>query len=180
MRARHTVIPLLAAALLAGCTSHRPPPSATPQPATGPVTIAPASPTGAALDPVPGQACQRFAAALFSADTTTDTGPGDATRRAAAYTTPPIAARMLDSVQDGRWGTWQAHQARLQTVVTAYTDPEQPPDGGTAAYRAARVSASPVGRDGWHGWTQNTIVYCTLTVTSSGWLVSGFTQAGLP
>ncbi len=173
--------------LVAGCTA-RPgsstigPDASTPPPSTATATraIPPAPPT------VPGYAyadpadvCSRFAAALFSADTTVDAGPAEAAHRAAAYSDAALTAALVAASQDGRWETWLAHRARVQATVSGYFEEEQPPDSSLAAYRAMRVVATPVGADGWRGWTQTSVVYCTLGRAGSQWRVTGYTLTPL-
>lgn len=120
----------------------------------------------------PGDVCARFAAALFSADTTVDIGPEDAVRRAGGYADAGLAASLLADTRDGRWETWRSHRARTQTTVSAYADVEQQPDSSVTAYRAVGVVATPLGDDGWQGWTQTVIVYCTLRNAAAQWRVA--------
>lgn len=54
----------------------------------------------------PGEVCRRFTAALYSADTNRDTGPGDAYIRAAAYMRGALAGQSEAAARDGRWTTW--------------------------------------------------------------------------
>ncbi|SRR6266511_44382 len=171
--------------LVAGCTvgpgaSTTGPDASTPPPGTATATrAAPSAPLtvpGYAYTD-PGDVCGRFAAALYSADTTTDTGPVDAARRAAGYTDAALAAQLITASRDGRWQTWLAHLARVQADVSAYVEEEQPPDDSASAYRAVRVAATPIGADGWRGWTQTSIVYCTLGRLDTQWRVTGYTLA---
>lgn len=122
----------------------------------------------------PGAVCRAFSAALYSADTTRDSGPGEAYLRAAAYMNGALAAQSAGAQHDGRWDTWRSHDARLDTHVTAYADVHAEPDSSVAAYRAQKVSTTPVGADGWRGWSESNLIYCTLSHGESGWRVSDY------
>jgi len=146
----------------------------------------------------PADVCHRFAAALYSADTTVDSGPADAPRRAAGYADAALAATLTRSTVDGRWPLWRQHRARLHTQVRGHADSEAPVDSTVAAYRAVQVAATPVGDHGWRGWTQTTLLHCTLTPLTPAeaspaavapspeapgggpWRVAGYTLAPLP
>jgi hypothetical protein len=166
-------------ALLAGCGA---------QPEAGVVaepekTVAVAPIVAAAVAPPaepgfdyadPQEVCRRFAAAFYSADTTRDTGPGDAYARAARYMDGALAGQSAAAERDGRWHTWAEHRARLETRVDALTDPHQSPDSTTTAYRAAVVVTTPVGEDGWRGWSETSSIYCTLRANDTGWRVAHY------
>ncbi len=132
----------------------------------------------------PGQVCRRFVMALYSADTRRDTGPGDAYQRAMRFASSTLAGQSAAADRDGRWDTWSGHRARVDAVVEAFADPQQPADNGITARRAFRVTATPVGEDGWRGWTERSIADCALTrggPDGPGWRVTGYEirQAGL-
>lgn len=116
----------------------------------------------------PADVCRRFVAAFYSTDTTRDTGPGDAFTRAAAYATGTLAGQSTAASRDGRWDVWAGHRARLDVQVRSQPDMHPEPDSSVEAYRAARVTATPVGADGWQGWTERSIVHCTLRAGDSG------------
>ncbi|GGM24034.1 hypothetical protein ACFFX1_10220 [Dactylosporangium sucinum] len=120
------------------------------------------------------EVCRRFLAALYSADTTRDRGPGDAYARASRYVTGAMAGQSAAAEHDGRWATWVDHGARLETQLTAYVDGEQMPDSTVAVYRAYRVTVTPVGADGWRGWSERSLIYCTLHRDDGGWRVAGY------
>jgi len=178
------------AALVAAVGCAGPAVEAPPEPS--PAASAPASPPAAPPPGVPGyryedpaDVCHRFAAALFSADTTVDSGPADAPLRAAGYADAALAATLVRPTVDGRWPLWREHRARLHTQVSGHADSEAPVDSTVAAYRAMLVAATPVGDHGWRGWTQTTLLYCTLAhVTLAGvgaqWRMAGYTLAPLP
>ena len=180
------VVALVAAVGCAGPAVEAPP-------EPSPAASAPASPPAALSPPgVPGyryedpaDVCHRFAAALFSADTTVDSGPADAPLRAAGYADAALAATLVRPTVDGRWPLWREHRARLHTQVSGHADSEAPVDSTVAAYRAMLVAATPVGDHGWRGWTQTTLLHCTLAhVTLAGvgaqWRMAGYTLAPLP
>ena len=189
MNARTATCAAVVAVVLAGAGCGRRTPAAA-APTSRPATSAPASlaaPPSAvplATEPGfdytdPGRVCRAMTAALFSADTTTDTGPADAYRRATRYMDAGRAVRP-GADRDGRWQTWAAHQARMSVQVSDHHDLEQPPDDSLQAYRAARITATPVGADGWRGWTENDIVYCTLRRDGAQWRVADYTISPLP
>ncbi|HZO65955.1 MAG TPA: hypothetical protein VFB74_13205 [Kribbellaceae bacterium] len=111
--------------------------------------------------------------------------PTDAQLRAAGYADAALAATLVRPTVDGRWPLWREHRARLHTQVSGHADSEAPVDSTVAAYRAMLVAATPVGDHGWRGWTQTTLLYCTLAhVTLAGvgaqWRMAGYTLAPLP
>ncbi|MFD6756147.1 hypothetical protein [Micromonospora gifhornensis] len=137
------------------------------------VPVAP--PTAAGFDYAdPGRVCRAFVAALFSADTNRDPGPGAAYQRAAAFMDGSLAAQSPAAQRDGRWATWVAHRARLTVQQTEHADIHRPPDSSVEAYRAQRATVTPVGVDGWRGWTEHSTVYCTLRRTDAGWRVAHY------
>lgn len=183
------VAALSAAAVLAGCSTTPVPPQlgdhdheAAPARPAAPSAPAPVSPP---TDPRadygdPGQVCRAFTAALYSADTARDTGPGDAYLRAAAYLDGALAAQSDGAQQDGRWDTWRSHSARLDTHVAGYADVHQEPDSSVTAYRAQKVSTTPVGADGWRGWSESDLIYCTLRHGEAWWRVSDYVIYPVP
>ena len=113
----------------------------------------------------PAEVCLRFAAAVYRRDTTTDSGPGDAYRRAAAYMTGELAAAVAAQAhaeRDASWNRWRAHRGFTDPTVVPLVDEEQPADTVREAYRAASVTVAPVGRDGWRGPVERHAVYCIL------------------
>jgi hypothetical protein len=68
--------------------------------------------------------------------------------------------------------------------VEPFTDLQQPADNAITARRAIRVTATPGGEDGWHGWTERSVIDCALRrggPDDSGWRVASYEirQAGL-
>lgn len=181
MKAR--VVPALAAvlAVMAGCGHHRGgpavggPPTPASTASTAASEAAPAPPRAAGYGYAdPSDVCRRFAGALYSADTTRDLGPGDAYTRAGAYMTGDLYAQAGGADADGRWETWVAHRAALRLQISGWSDDEQPPDSSVSAYRAERLTVTPVGRDGWTGWADTFLLYCTLARQDDGWRVAGY------
>ncbi|MEU7753697.1 hypothetical protein [Micromonospora sp. NPDC049171] len=132
----------------------------------------------------PGEVCIRFTAALYSADTRRDTGPGDAYSRAIRYARGTLAGQSSAARQDGRWATWVEHRAYVDAVVEPFVDALLPADTAISARRTVRVTATPLGEDGWRGRTEHSLVDCTLRrggSDGSGWRVAGYEirQAGL-
>ncbi|MFV2103971.1 hypothetical protein [Micromonospora sp. LOL_024] len=132
----------------------------------------------------PGEVCNRFVAALYSADTRRDAGPGDAYERAIHYASGTLAGQSPAASQDGRWATWAEHRAYVDAVVEPFVDALQPADTTITARHAVRVTATPLGEGGWRGWTEHSLVDCTLRrggPDGSGWRVAGYEirQAGL-
>ncbi|MEV4825747.1 hypothetical protein [Micromonospora sp. NPDC049274] len=132
----------------------------------------------------PGEVCTRFTAALYSADTRRDAGPSDAYQRAVHYASGALAGQRQAVRRDGRWATWAEHRAYVEAVVEPFVDALQPADTPITARRAARVTATPLGEDGWRGWTEHSLLDCTLRrggPDGSAWRVTGYEirQAGL-
>ncbi|MEU7802645.1 hypothetical protein AB0B10_25635 [Micromonospora arborensis] len=177
---RGRAVALVAAVLLtaAGCGAR---PTAAPsseEPVVAPVAAVPpvAAPVAAPVVPprVPGfsygdpsQVCHRFVAALYSGDATRDAGPRDAFVRASAYASGSLAGQSA-AARDGRWETWVRHRAHVDVQVFEHVEMHPEPDSSIAAYRAVRVTATPVGADGWRGWTERSIVHCTLRPGDGG------------
>ncbi|MEU8315016.1 hypothetical protein [Micromonospora sp. NPDC049033] len=130
-----------------------------------------------------GQVCRRFVLALYSADTRRDAGPGDAYQRAMRFASSTLAGQSAAADRDGRWTTWAGHRVRLNTVVDPFAD-LQPADSAITARRTIRVTATPVGEDGWRGWTERSVIDCALRCggpDGPGWRVSEYQirQTGL-
>jgi hypothetical protein len=144
---------------------------ATPAPSVSP----PTDPSTDYRDPT--TVCLRFAAAVYRRDAGTDPSAQAAYRRAMAYATGRLAAAVTAQPDrsDAQWSTWRAHRAATDPTVTNVVDAdEQPADGVADAYRAAQVTLTPVGVDGWRGPTEVNLVYCTLHRDSGGWRVAHY------
>lgn len=132
----------------------------------------------------PGEVCRQFTAALYSADTRRDAGPGDAYQRAIRSASATLAGQSPARNQDGRWATWTKHRAHVDAAVEPFVEDQQAPDTAITARRAVWVTATPLGEDGWRGWTERSLVDCTLRCggpDGSAWRVTGYEirQAGL-
>ncbi|MFF0659117.1 hypothetical protein [Micromonospora tulbaghiae] len=125
----------------------------------------------------PGQVCRRFVMALYSADTHRDAGPGDAYQRAMRFASSTLAGQSAAADRDGRWTTWAHRRVYITAIVEPFVDPQPPADTAVSARRAFRVTATPVGEDGWRGWTERSIVDCALRrggPDGPGWRVTGY------
>ncbi|WP_157562844.1 hypothetical protein [Micromonospora chokoriensis] len=191
MNARTRTAAVLTLALsVTGCAVGRQPAPAAPSttralsaPADVAAPVPPPSQAGFAYAD-PGEVCSRFAAALYSADTRRDAGPGDAYDRAIRYASGTLAGQSPAARRDGRWATWAEHRAYVDAAVEPFVDGLQPFDTAIAARRAVRVTATPLGEDGWRGWTERSLVDCTLRrggPDGSGWRVTEYEirQTGL-
>lgn len=150
------------------------------RPSIAPAVSPPAEPGFSYADP--GEVCRRFVTALYSADATKDAGPGDAFARAARYMSGSLAGQSAGAARDGRWEAWTQHRARMDTRVERHVDMHQMPDSSVRAGRAQKVTATPVGADGWRGWTESSLVYCDLRHDGHGWRVADYVvyAAGRP
>lgn len=186
---RRVVAAALGTAVLAGCgaphpgaaTVHTPAVDdhdheAAPDRPTAPDAPSPAPPpTGPTANyGDPTKVCRAFTAALYSADTTRDRGPMDAYLRATRFMDGALTAQSAAAQSDGRWDTWRSHGVTLDTHVSAHADVHQDPDSTVTAYRVQKVRTTPVGDDGWRGWTDTSLISCTLRHTDAGWRVSDY------
>ncbi|MGW5581072.1 hypothetical protein [Micromonospora chokoriensis] len=125
----------------------------------------------------PGEVCSRFTAALYSRDTRRDVGPGDAYERAVRFASSTLAVQSPAANRDGRWATWVEHRAYVDAVVEPFVDALQPADTAITARRTVRVTSTPLGEDGWRGWTQHSLLDCTLRrggPDGPGWRVAEY------
>jgi hypothetical protein len=126
----------------------------------------------------PTTVCLRFAATVYRRDARVDPSAQAAHRRAMAYATSGLATDVAAQPDrsDPQWSTWQAHRVTTDPTATneVHAD-EQPADGVVNAYRAARVTFTPVGEDDWRGPVETYLVYCTLALDPSGaWRVARY------
>jgi hypothetical protein len=126
----------------------------------------------------PTAVCLRFADTVYRRDARTDSGPPAAYRRAMAYLTGELAAAVSAQPEgrDPQWSTWWAHQAATDpTVAAAVADGDvQPADTATESYRAAHVTVTAVGADGWRGPAEQRLVLCTLRAEAGRWRVERY------
>ncbi|MER6754957.1 hypothetical protein ABT235_12360 [Micromonospora echinofusca] len=161
-------------AAVAGCATHPAAPSR-PDTAAQPSAAAPsvAPPVEPPRDSKanytdPAHVCQAFVTALYRVDTTRDAGPDDAFARASAHATGALAGQSAAADRDGRWETWAAHRVRVDVHVRPQPDMHPQHDSTIEAHRAVRLTATPVGDGGWRGWTEHSVVSCTLRAGDSG------------
>ena len=163
--------------LVAGCTADRstsPPPAGPTTPAATPAELVGVDETD------PAAVCEGFARVLYSRDTVTDAGPGDAYRRAAAFLEPSLAAAAMSGPdRSAEWEQWRGHQVRTDVQVTPWLGDGQPEAAGSEQYRAVVATVLPVGADGWRGPARTTTVYCTLTPSAPPrWRISAYELVG--
>jgi hypothetical protein len=161
-----------AAAGLLACTR---PASPTVAASAAAVTVQPPSADPAVDLGGPGAVCDAFAAAMFTIDTATDTGPSDAYRRAAAYATGQLATALVAATarRSPDWAQLVAHHGRVTAEVAAYAG-EPPPDHGASAHRATVVTTATTGRTGWSRPPGRHIVYCTLSQAGPRWQIAAY------
>ncbi|MER8069075.1 hypothetical protein ABTZ59_12360 [Streptomyces sp. NPDC094034] len=111
--------------------------------------------------------------ALWTYDTTTDSGPRDAELRAAeagwltgAYA-DQLRAHRPSSVPGAQWREWAGHRARTTVALKKTEDAAKPPDTGTKAWRQWTITATPKGRGRWTGEPVVASVYVQLTRTTA-------------
>ncbi|MFJ8751494.1 hypothetical protein ACIREO_19505 [Streptomyces sp. NPDC102441] len=107
--------------------------------------------------------------ALWTFDTTTDSGPHDAELRAAdagwltgAYA-DRLRARRPQPVSGAQWQEWAGHDARTDVAPEKTEDAARPPDSDTEAWRQWTVTATPSGSEGWAGEPVVVAVFVQLT-----------------
>lgn len=184
---RVVVGPGLVAVLLVGCGRLTSPPAASsssaplvsvspypsssfsgtpPVPVSSPVTV-----NGADVDAVALAAVR----AIESSDTRLDADPNDTVKRASAWLTPAFAAQVRAyppvAAPGATWNLWAAHRAYLK-VMTSLAGDDHPVDSPTAAYRQVVAVLQPVGRDGWAGPVQTTLVFVALAPVHGQWRLS--------
>ncbi|TXL83760.1 hypothetical protein [Streptomyces sp. IB2014 016-6] len=111
--------------------------------------------------------------ALWTYDTTTDSGPRDAEMRAAeagwltGEYADQVRAERPPSVPGVQWREWAGHRARTTVGLKKTEDAAKPPDTGNEAWRQWTVTATPKGREGWTGDPVVSSVYVRLTRTTT-------------
>ncbi|MFJ2818042.1 hypothetical protein [Streptomyces sp. NPDC087294] len=119
--------------------------------------------------------------ALWTYDTTVDSGPVAAGVRAAdaGWLTAEYGLQLRSqqggSVSSAQWREWAGHRAYTTVALSAADDAARPPDTGTEAWRQWIVTTTPHGRDQWTGKADALAVYVQLTRTGPGkaWQVAG-------
>ncbi|WP_459645179.1 hypothetical protein [Kineococcus sp. NUM-3379] len=124
----------------------------------------------------PDAVAQAALVALYSHDTSIDTGPHDAALRAL----PWLSSSFARAVQEARpvaapgaeWNEWAQHQAWTTPRVIEALD-QRPEDTSVQAFRQYQVDLTPTGRDGWAGAVTSYDVFVILTNDmQSGWRVN--------
>jgi len=139
---------------------------------TPPVPVpAPATVSGADVDAVALAAVK----AIESSDTRLDADPNDTAKRASAWLTPAFAAQLRAyppvAAPGATWNLWAAHHAYIE-VSTSLAGDDHPVDSATAAYRQVVAVLHPLGRDGWAGPAQTTVVFVALAPVHGQWRLS--------
>jgi hypothetical protein len=121
--------------------------------------------------------CANFVTTALQVDTTTDTGPVDARRRAARlFGVPELAGQLAGQGNDTAWATLREHRASVKVTTRPITDdPPTPGDGQAAA--GVEVSRTALGRDAWQQPLPPAVAYCALRHDGTGWKVTSFTLA---
>ena len=114
---------------------------------------------------------------FYGCDTTLDTEPTDAEKRAVPWLGGPFAAAVASAqivaAPGAVWNAWAAHRAHLVVSLARGYDDGAPPTTPTAAYEQWVVTQTPVGtRPGggrWVGAPVQAVVLVTLTRTGGRW-----------
>jgi len=122
---------------------------------------------------------------LFGSDTTLDTQPIDAEKRALPWLGGPFAAAIrsaaIVAAPGAVWNGWAAHQAHLVVTVARGYDDGAPPDTAAAVHRQWLITQSPVGtgpgRTRWTGTPVRTVVYTITTRAGGRWAVTTVQEA---
>lgn len=118
------------------------------------------------------EVCARFTVAAVSVDTSTDTGPADARRRAARqYGTADLERTLSGEGRDSAWTDLAARHARVQVDTEPIADDPQPRDDRTAS-AGVLATATASAPDGWRQKLPTLAVYCSLTRDGREWKVS--------
>ena len=132
----------------------QPSPPPAPQEAAGPAPSTTPEPTPAQDGASANEVAVAAVVAMWTMDTTTDTSPLDAQRRAATWLAPNLAAatEQTETISGGAWWTeLAAHRGTTTVDAHLATEAGQPPDTTTLAYRSIAATITPTGTDGWHG-----------------------------
>lgn len=118
----------------------------------------------------------------LSSDTTLDSGPVDAEKRALPWLGGSLAAQVAlaapVAAPGAQWNLWAAHRARVVVHIAA-ADDTRPSDTSTTAYGQWVVTQTPLGAGGWTGPPVQTVVYTITTRTSPAgrWAVTTLQEA---
>lgn len=148
-------------------------------PPDAPMTAAPPAPADVDFrDPV--AVSHAAVVTLWSVDTTKDSGPIDADKRAAPYLSPALNREVQLAPTTGKlppdWYELADHQGKTVVVAVSTDEAGRPPNTPTEARHAWAVTVNPVGADGWHGVPQEFTVFVTLSRSTADqpWLVTDY------
>ena len=122
---------------------------------------------------------------LFDSDTTLDTQPMDAEKRALPWLGGPfaaaVAAAQVVSAPGAVWNGWAAHRAHLVVTVAHGYDDGAPVDTATVMHRQWLITQTPVGTGPrgirWVGALVSTVVYTITTRSDGRWAVTTVQEA---
>lgn len=143
----------------------------------------------AAAESDPDLVVDQVVATYWAWDTSTDTTPLDAARRAGQWLTPAhndLIAEDLPSGPGADWLTLAEHQGKYIVTSTDATDAmELPPETSTSVSRGRVLELTPVGSDGWIGDKVTLVVQLDLTRATGDdpWVVDVITASepiGMP
>jgi hypothetical protein len=139
-------------------------------------------PASTRTSPNPAVVAAAAVRATLSSDTTLDSGPVDAEKRALPWLGGCLAAQVAlaapVAAPGAQWNLWAAHRAHT-VVHIAPTDDTRPSDTSTTAYGQWVVTQTPVGDAGWTGPPVQTVVYTITTRTppDGRWAVTTLQEA---
>ncbi|UGQ15700.1 hypothetical protein LO772_22460 [Yinghuangia sp. ASG 101] len=120
---------------------------------------------------------------LWSVDTTKDSAPIDADKRAAPYLDQSLNAEVQMASTTGKlppdWYELASHQGKTVVVAVPADEAGKPVNTPTEARQAWAVTVSPVGADGWHGVPEQFTVFVTLSrsMVDQPWRVTDYQSA---
>jgi len=121
---------------------------------------------------------------FYGSDTTLDTEPIDAAKRALPWLggsfADAVAAARIVAPPGAVWNGWAAHRAHLVVTVTRGYDDGAPPDTLTTAHQQWLITQAPVGVTGPRPWTGDpvsTVAYLTLGRRGGRWAVTTLKEA---
>jgi hypothetical protein len=119
------------------------------------------------------------ARAVWTSDTTADSGPTDAEIRASALFIPDLRsllAAVNPAPPGAEWVLWSSHKVKTVATAVLQHDAGAPTDTPTVAVRSFAVTVQPVGADGWTGPSDLEVEFLTLARAAPGgpWLVARF------
>ncbi|WP_326807123.1 MULTISPECIES: hypothetical protein [unclassified Streptomyces] len=121
--------------------------------------------------------------AMWTSDTTIDSGPQDATVRTAdagwlsEKYEKQLRGHRSRSAPGAQWEKWTHHRAYTKVEVAKTEDAARPDDTDTEAWRQWTVTTTPHGRDGWKPKPTTVAAYVQLvrSAPDADWRVAGVT-----